>query len=129
VSSTRKRRWNWHPNVFWRKVIKELRRSNKQVRHHTPESLCRVQHKETLFRLALDRHEAKTGPYRSKALNAHGLRGCATLLQDLMLAEFAGLAIARDGHEVVPTWRVLAPDGDFLILDKVRSRQARAALD
>jgi hypothetical protein len=32
-----------------------------------------------------------------------------------MLADLErGLAIARDGHEVVPAWRVLAPDGDFL---------------
>ena len=38
-----------------------------------------------------------------------------TLLRDLMLADLErGLAIARDGHEVVPAWRVLAPDGDFL---------------
>jgi hypothetical protein len=26
------------------------------------------------------------------------------------------LAIARDGQEVVPAWRILAPAGDFLIL-------------
>ena len=40
-----------------------------------------------------------------------------TLLRDLMLADLErGLAIARDGHEVVPAWRILAPDGDFLIL-------------
>jgi hypothetical protein len=40
-----------------------------------------------------------------------------TLLRDLMLANLErGLAIARDGHEVVPAWRILAPDGDFLIL-------------
>jgi hypothetical protein len=33
----------------------------------------------------------------------------------LMLADLErGLAIARDGHEVVPAWRILAPDGDFL---------------
>jgi hypothetical protein len=51
-----------------------------------------------------------------------------TLLRDLMLADLEhGLAIARDGHEVVPAWRVLAPEGDFLILTKVRSRQAGAA--
>ena len=28
------------------------------------------------------------------------------------------MAIVRDGHEVVPAWRVLAPDGDFLILTR-----------
>jgi hypothetical protein len=41
-----------------------------------------------------------------------------TLLRDLMLADLErGLAHgARDGHEVVPAWRILAPDGDFLIL-------------
>ena len=32
-----------------------------------------------------------------------------TLLRDLMLADLeSGLAIVRDGHEVVPAWRVLA---------------------
>jgi hypothetical protein len=33
-----------------------------------------------------------------------------TLLRDLMLADLErGLAIARDRHEVVPAWRILAP--------------------
>ena len=46
-----------------------------------------------------------------------------TLLRDLMLADLErGLAIARDGHEVVPAWRVLAPDGDFLILTRFDHR-------
>jgi hypothetical protein len=53
-----------------------------------------------------------------------------TLLRDLMLADLEhGLAIARDGHEVGPAWRILAPGGDFLILtqfdpDKPYSWQA-----
>ena len=57
-----------------------------------------------------------------------------TLLRDLMLADLEhGLAIARDGHEVVPAWRVLAPDGDFLILtrfdpDKPEQRERAFAL-
>jgi hypothetical protein len=37
------------------------------------------------------------------------------LLRDLMLADLErGLAIARDGHEVVPAWRILAPEGDLM---------------
>ena len=57
-----------------------------------------------------------------------------TLLCDLMLADLErGLAIARDGHEVVPAWRILAPDGDFLILtqfdpDKPEQRERAFAL-
>jgi hypothetical protein len=57
-----------------------------------------------------------------------------TLLRDLMLADLErGLAIARDGHEVVPAWRILAPDGDFLILtqfdpDKPEQRERAFAL-
>jgi hypothetical protein len=57
-----------------------------------------------------------------------------TLLRDLMLADLErGLAIARDGHEVVPAWRVLAPDGDFIILtrfdpDKPEQRERAFAL-
>ena len=44
-----------------------------------------------------------------------------------------GLAIARDGHEVVPAWRILAPDGDFLILtqfdpDRPEQRERAFAL-
>jgi hypothetical protein len=44
-----------------------------------------------------------------------------------------GEAIARDGHEVVPAWRILAPDGDFLILtqfdpDKPEQRERAFAL-
>ena len=39
----------------------------------------------------------------------------------------------RDGHEVAPAWRVLAPDGDFLILtsfdsDKAEQRERAFAL-
>jgi hypothetical protein len=42
-----------------------------------------------------------------------------TLLRDMMVADLErALEIVRDGHEVVPAWRVLAPDGDFLILTK-----------
>jgi hypothetical protein len=57
-----------------------------------------------------------------------------TLLQDWMLADLErGLSIARDGHEVVPAWRVLTPDGDFLILtrfdpDKPEQRERALAL-
>jgi hypothetical protein len=57
-----------------------------------------------------------------------------TLLRDLMLADLErGLAIARDGHEVVPAWRILAPDGDFLVLtqfdpDKPEQRERAFAL-
>jgi hypothetical protein len=40
-------------------------------------------------------------------------------LRDLMLADLErGLAIVRDGHEVVPIWRILTPDGDFTILTR-----------
>ena len=42
-----------------------------------------------------------------------------TLMRDLMLADLErGLSIVRDGHEVVPAWRILAPDGDFVILTR-----------
>jgi hypothetical protein len=42
-----------------------------------------------------------------------------TLLRDLMLADLErGLEIVRGGHEVMPAWRVLAPEGDFVILTK-----------
>src|ERR1700691_4146672 len=57
-----------------------------------------------------------------------------TLLRDFMLADLErGLAIARDGHEVVPAWRILAPDGDFVILtrfdpDKPEQRERAFAL-
>jgi hypothetical protein len=57
-----------------------------------------------------------------------------TLLRELMLADLErGLKIVRDGHEVVPAWRVLAPDGDFLILtsfdpDKPGQRERAFAL-
>jgi hypothetical protein len=71
-----------------------------------------------------------------------------TLFRDLMLADLErGLAIARDGHEVVPAWRILAPDGhevvpawrilapdgDFIILtqfdpDKPEQRERAFAL-
>jgi hypothetical protein len=34
------------------------------------------------------------------------------MLADLELA----LGIVRDGHEVVPAWHILAPEGDFVIL-------------
>ena len=36
-----------------------------------------------------------------------------------MLADLeSGLAIVRDGHELIPAWRILTPDGDFLILTR-----------
>jgi hypothetical protein len=42
-------------------------------------------------------------------------------------------SIVRDGHEVVPTWRILTPDGTFLILtrfdpDKPQQRERMLAL-
>jgi len=57
-----------------------------------------------------------------------------TLLRELMLADLErGLEIVRGGHAVVPAWRVLAPDGDFLILtrfdpDKPEQRERAFAL-
>jgi hypothetical protein len=57
-----------------------------------------------------------------------------TLLRELMLADLErGLEIVRGGHTVVPTWRVLAPDGDFFILtqfdpDKPEQRERAFAL-
>ena len=40
-------------------------------------------------------------------------------LRDLMLKDLArGLAMVRDGHEIVPTWHIIAPEGDFLILTR-----------
>jgi hypothetical protein len=40
-------------------------------------------------------------------------------LREMMLADLArGLAIVRNGHEVVPSWRILTPEGDFLILTR-----------
>jgi hypothetical protein len=51
-----------------------------------------------------------------------------TLLRDLMLADLErGLAIARDCHEVVPAWRILASDGDFLILNSIRTSPNNAS--
>jgi hypothetical protein len=55
-------------------------------------------------------------------------------LHDLMLADMErGLAIVRDGHEIIPAWRILTPDGDFLILtrfdpDRPDQRQRMLAL-
>jgi hypothetical protein len=57
-----------------------------------------------------------------------------TLLRELMLADLErGLEIVRGGHTVVPTRRVLAPDGDFFILtqfdpDKPEQRERAFAL-
>ena len=40
-------------------------------------------------------------------------------LRDVMLKDLErGLAIVRDGHEIVPAWRILTPDGDFVILTR-----------
>jgi hypothetical protein len=40
-------------------------------------------------------------------------------LQNVMLNDLErGLAIVRDGHEVVPTWRIFTPEDDFLILTR-----------
>jgi plasmid maintenance system antidote protein VapI len=36
-----------------------------------------------------------------------------------MLADLErGLAIVRDGREIIPAWRILTPDGDFLVLTR-----------
>ena len=40
-------------------------------------------------------------------------------LRELMLADLErGLRIVRDGHEIVPAWRIITPEGDFLILTR-----------
>jgi hypothetical protein len=40
-------------------------------------------------------------------------------LRDVMLKDLErGLAIVRDGHEVVPAWRIFTPEDDFLILTR-----------
>ena len=40
-------------------------------------------------------------------------------LRDLMLEDLArGLAMVRDGHEIVPTWRIISPDGDYIVLTR-----------
>jgi hypothetical protein len=40
-------------------------------------------------------------------------------LRDLMFEDLArGFAIVRDGHEIVPTWRIITPEGDFVILTR-----------
>src|ERR1700760_45204 len=40
-------------------------------------------------------------------------------LRELMLAELErGLAIVRNGHEIIPAWRILTPHGNFLILTR-----------
>jgi hypothetical protein len=45
-----------------------------------------------------------------------------TLLRDMMVADLErGLEIVRDGHEVVPTWRVVRPGHDTI------SNKARGA--
>ena len=50
-------------------------------------------------------------------------------VRDLMLADLErGLGIVLDGYEVAPAWRILTPEGDFLILtrfdpDKPKQRQ------
>jgi hypothetical protein len=37
-------------------------------------------------------------------------------LRDVMLKDLErGLAIVRDGHEIVPAWRIFTPEDDFLI--------------
>ena len=40
-------------------------------------------------------------------------------LRELMLAELArGLQIIRDGHELVPAWHIVTPQGQFVILTR-----------
>jgi hypothetical protein len=55
-------------------------------------------------------------------------------MRDLMLRDLErSLSIMRDGYEVVPAWRILTPEGDFLILtpsdpDKPEQRQRMLGL-
>src|ERR1700693_3028279 len=55
-------------------------------------------------------------------------------LRELVLQDLArAIATVRDGHEVVPAWRILTPEGDFLILtrfdaDKPDQRERMLAL-
>jgi hypothetical protein len=55
-------------------------------------------------------------------------------LRELMLQELgSGLRIVRDGHELVPAWRIIAPEGQFTILtrfdpDKPDQRERMLAL-
>jgi hypothetical protein len=55
-------------------------------------------------------------------------------LRDLMLADLErSLRIVRDGHEVVPAWRILTAEGDYLMLtrfdpDKPGQRERMLAL-
>jgi hypothetical protein len=40
-------------------------------------------------------------------------------LRELMLEELAGgLRIVRDGHGIVPAWRIITPEGQFVILTR-----------
>jgi hypothetical protein len=40
-------------------------------------------------------------------------------LRDVMLKDLErGLAIVRDGHEIVPAWRIFTPEDDFVILTR-----------
>jgi hypothetical protein len=55
-------------------------------------------------------------------------------LRELMLEELArGLRFIRDGHELVPVWRIVTPEGEFTILtrfdpDKPEQRERMLAL-
>jgi hypothetical protein len=55
-------------------------------------------------------------------------------LRNLMLEDLErGLAIFRAGHEIVPSWRILSPEGDFVIVtrfdpDKPDQREQMLAL-
>lgn len=55
-------------------------------------------------------------------------------LRELILTDLAvGLAIVRDGHEIVPAWRILTPEGTYRILtrfdpDKPDERERMLAL-
>ena len=46
-------------------------------------------------------------------------RNLTMSLRNLMMKDLArGLATVRDGHEIVPTWRIMTPEGDYLILTR-----------
>jgi len=40
-------------------------------------------------------------------------------LRDLMMQDLArGFAMMRDGHEIIPSWRIITPGGDYMILTR-----------
>jgi AcrR family transcriptional regulator len=68
--------------IFWRKGYEGTSLSDltDALGITRPSLYAAFGNKETLFRLALDRYEAKAGAYRTKALNAPTARGVAQQL-------------------------------------------------